>query len=470
MNAKQLTKNFLSLFLSNVIGQLFILLGFVTIASRFGPEGFGKFSFAQVVGLYFLYLADFGLQTLGTRAIAQGTDEIPLRVRDITILRMVLALGSFGLLVIFAVFSGKPADVQMLMLVFGLALFPSAILFEWVFQGVEQIEYVGAGRVLKGLVFALLVYLFVKDVDHLTVAAAYYVLGICVAAAVLFAVYVKKFKASWRGTSRSELRKILSAAAPLAAGSFITQINYNFGTIALSLFLTDQIVGLFSASYKIVLFIWAFAVVAASNAVLPLLARSYGESGTEFNDSLQRLLRLFILVALPTGVGGTVLAAQIIGLLYAPEYLEGVIVFQLSIWTVVFVMYRVVFENALIASNSQRGYLMGYVVAGSLTVLGNLALVPVLGLIAPSVVGIVSEFALLAYFVASSKTIAVVSILRMTARPLLAAILMGTALFLVPMNLFVALALGAVLYVIFLLAFRSVTLDEVAGYVHSFVL
>lgn len=469
LNAKQLTKNFLSLFLSNVIGQLFILLGFVTIATRLGPEGFGKFSFAQVVGLYFLYLADFGLQTLGTRAIAQARDEIPARVRDITMLRIVLALGSFALLVVFVLFSGKPADAQFLMLVFGLAVFPSAILFEWVFQGVEQMEYVGVGRVLKGLVFAALVYFFVQDSNHLTWAAAYYVLGICVAAVVLLGVYVKKFRTTWRGTSKAELMKILPAAVPLAAGSFITQINYNFGTIALGLFLTDEIVGLFSASYKIVLFIWAFAVVAASNAVLPLLARSYGESRQDFNDSLRRLLRLFILVALPVGIGGTVLAAKIIGLLYAPEYLEGVIVFQLSIWTVVFVMYRVVFENALIASSSQRGYLMGYILAGSLTVVGNLALVPILGLIAPSIVGIVSEFALLAYFVASSRTIPVLSILHLTVRPLVAAIVMGVALVLVPVSLAMALVLGAVLYVALLLALRGITLDEVSGYMHSFV-
>jgi O-antigen/teichoic acid export membrane protein len=228
-------------------------------------------------------------------------------------------------------------------------------------------------------------------------------------------------------------------------------------------------VGLFSASYKLVLFIWAFVVVAASNAVLPLLARSYKKSVAEFGDSLKRLSRLFILIAIPMGIGGTILAPKIIALLYAPEYQKAAIVFQLSIWSVVFVIYRVVFENALIASSSQRSYLVGYMLAGALTVVGNLLLVPVLGLIAPSIVGIITEFVLLSYFVASCKFVRPSYIVEMTLRPLVAGLLMGLILMLFPLNVFVALVIGTALYGALLLMFRCLTLDEITGYVHSLI-
>ena len=469
MISKQITRNFLSLFLSNVIGQVFILLAFVHIASLTGPEGFGKFAFAQVVGLYFLYLADFGLQTLGTRSVAQERGSISGHVRDITSLRVLLAIGSYVLLVIFALALPKSPDVKSLILVFGLALFPSAVLFEWVFQGIEEMEYVGLGRVLKGIVFAGLVFLFVGGNDHLIYAAGFYVAGIVVASLVLLLVYLRNTGVFWGRVKGSALKELMKAAAPLAAGSFITQINYNFGTIALGLYLTDEVVGLFSAPYKIVLFIWAFAVVAASNAVLPLLARSYKNSVTEFGDSLKKLFRIFVLLAIPMGIGGTILAGQIMGFLYAPEFQKAAIVFQLSIWSVVFVIYRVVFENALIASSSQRSYLVGYVLAGVLTIVGNLFLVPVLGLIAPSIVGIISEFALLSYFVISCKYIRPLHIAKMTFKPLLAGLLMGLALVLFPLSLFLSLVLGTIVYASFLLMFRCLTFEEVAGYVHSLV-
>lgn len=466
--SKQITKNFLSLFLSNVIGQLFTLWAFIHIAKVFGPEGFGKFSFAQVVSLYFLYLADFGLQTLGTRTIAQEKENISGHVWEITFLRMIFAVVCFILLVMFTVLIPTSVEIQYLIIIFGVALIPSAFVLEWVFQGLEQMEYVGIGRVLKGMVFAGLVF-FLKTPGELLFAPASYVAGIVAAAVVLLGFYIKKFGLTGYRIHYSNLKNLTIIAIPLAAGSLITQINYNFGTFALGIFQSDKIVGLFSAGYKIVLFMWAFAVVAASNAVLPLLAKSYKSSVRLFSNSLKKLLRIFVLIALPVGVGGSILASRIMGFLFPPEYQKAAIVLQLSIWVVVIVIYRVIFENALIVAKSQRNYFIGYILAGVLTIVGNLLLVPVLGLIAPSLVGIFTEFILLFYFVATSKFIRLSYIVTVTFKPLLAALLMGVTLSLFPLNLFSAMASGALVYCALLFIFRCITLEEISGYAHSWI-
>jgi len=467
--SKQITRNFLSLFLSNVIGQLFTLWAFIHIASVFGPEGFGKFSFAQVVALYFLYLADFGLQTLGTRTIAQDRGEMARHVWQISVLRIILAVACFLLLLIFVAFLPESDEIKNTIIVFGLSFLPSALLLEWVFQGTEQMEYVALGRVLKGMLFAGLVLFFVNSPEHLGYAAAFYVAGIVGASAILLWVYFRKYGLPPSRVNTSELKSTLRAAAPLAAGSFITQVNYNFGTVALGFFLTDADVGLFSAAYKVVLFLWAFAAVAAANAVFPLMAKSYKQSVTVFSDSLKNLLRIFVFAAIPVGIGGSILASQIMGFLYPPEYQKAVIVFQLSIWTVVLVIYRMVFENALIAENNQRRYFLGYMLAGLVTIVGNILLIPVLGFVAPSIVGILSESTLFVYFVASSKFIRPSFVFKITVRPLAAGLLMGLALWFLPLNLFVLLAIGIVLYFVFLVATRALSLEEVTTYVHSLV-
>lgn len=469
MSSRQIVRNFLSLFLSSVIGQLFTLWAFVHLAKVFGADGFGKFSFAQVVSLYFIHLADFGLQTFGTRTIAQEKGHLSVHVWNITLLRIVLAVCCFILLVIFSLILPRPIEVQSLIIVFGLALLPSAVLFEWVFQGTEEMQYVGVGRVLRGMVFAGLVFFFVRNPDHLIYASAFHVVGIGVAAGALFGIYSRRFGFNFGNADRTTLVNILVAAVPLAAGSFIAQINYNFGTLTLGFFLSDKVVGLFSSAHKIVLFLWVFVVMAASNAIFPFLARSYKRSLTEFSDSLKKLLRLFVLVGIPIGIGGSILASRVMGFLYSSEYQEAAIVFQLSIWIVVIVIYRVVFENALIASNSRRSYLVGYVLAGAMTIIGNVFLVPVLGLITPSLVGILSESALLLYFAASCKFVRPSYVFRITIKPLLAALAMGSALLFLPWNLFVVLAIGFVLYFVLLLFFHYITIEEVVNYAHSLV-
>jgi hypothetical protein len=110
-----------------------------------------KISFAQVIALYFLYLADFDLQTLWTRAVAQKREAISKCVWEVTILRAVLAGGCFLLLVVSSFVFPPFREVRSLIIIFGFALFASAVLFEWVFQGVERMEYVALGRVLKGV-------------------------------------------------------------------------------------------------------------------------------------------------------------------------------------------------------------------------------------------------------------------------------------------------------------------------------
>jgi O-antigen/teichoic acid export membrane protein len=155
------------------------------------------------------------------------------------------------------------------------------------------------------------------------------------------------------------------------------------------------------------------------------------------------------------------------GFLYSAEYQEGIIVLQLSIWMVVIVIYRMIFENVLIAAHNQRNYLVGYLLAGALTISGNLLLVPVLGLVAPAMVGIFSESALLLYFVTSCKFVRFSYVARVTVKPLLAGAIMGLALWILPLGLFVLVAVGIVTYFALLLLFRALTVEEVAAYVHS---
>ncbi|MBX2991932.1 MAG: flippase [Bacteroidetes bacterium] len=464
MVQRKIARNFFSLFLSSVVGQVFTLWGFIHIARVSGPEGFGKFSFAQVILLYFLHLSEFGLQTHGTRAVAQERGRVAEHVATITLLRIILAVGWFLVLLILTLVLPKPVDVKTLIVVFGISLLPSAVLLEWVFQGVERMEYVGVGRVLKGVVFAGLVFAFVREPEHLIYSVVSYSAAIVVAAGTLLVIYCVKFKPSFAKTDWQSIKRTFVLAAPLGAGSIITQINYNFGMLALAFFVSDEEVGIFSAAHKVILFLWAFAVVAASNAILPALATAYKRSTSEFSGVLKNLFRVFVLLALPVAIGGAVLGAPIMNYLYSSDFSESIIVFQISIWVVAIVLYRVIFENALIASQKRRRYFTGFIVAGGITIVGNIALIPILGIIAPSIVGLLSELVLLTYFALSCKFIRWSYALQVSVRPLLAGVIMGVAIMCLNLNLFLMLISGILIYFASLLVLRCVTIGEIRGF------
>jgi O-antigen/teichoic acid export membrane protein len=464
VNGKLVIRSFVSLLVSNVLGQVFALWAIVHLAKILGPAGFGRYSFAQIIGLYAFYLADFGLQTYGSRAVAHSKENLRHHVRDITWVRIGLAFACYGLIAAATSILPMTGEMRVLILIHGAVVFPAALSLEWLYQGLERMEIVGLARILKGLVFGLLVVVLVRFPEHIVEASFFYVGGIAVASLVLLVIYARRYGWMPGLPGVEKARSILVTAASLAAGSFVTQINANFGTFALGIFAANEAVGLFSSAYKIVLFLSGFVVVAAANSTLPQMVKAYAASTTQFWLAVRNLLRLFVLFAFPIGIGGTVLAGRIIGYLYPEQYAEAAVVFRVAIWMVTIMLYRSVFENALIASGSRRQYFLGYMVAGSITVAGNLVLTPVLGLIGPALVAALAEAGLLVCFVSSYRFIRSWHVVTAGIRPFLAAVVMGAVLWLVPVGIFAALALGVGVYAVMLVLFRAVSLEEVRGY------
>jgi O-antigen/teichoic acid export membrane protein len=464
VNGRLLIRSFLSLLVSNILGQAFTLWAIVHLAATLGTAQFGNFSFAQIVGLYGFYLADFGLSIYGSRLVAHDGANLRLHVRNITWLKVALAVACYAVIAGAALATPDAGGIRSLILIHGLVVFPAAVSLEWVYQGLEKMDIVGISRVLKGIVFGVLVVALVSAPEHVAPASVFYVAGMGVASAALLVIFVRTH--GWPGglPSRATLTGILATAAPLAAGVFVYQINVNFGTFALGVLSSSDSVGIFSSAYKIVLFMSGFVVIAAANATFPQMVKAYARSTTQFREIVGKLLRFFAFFSFPIGVGGGLLASRIIGLLYPPQYAGSVIVLQVAIWAIVFMMFRVVVENALLASGARRHYMFGYASAGIVTIVGNLVLVPSLGILAPAVVAVAAESLLLVRFVATCRFIRFSEAAATAVKPLAAALLMGAVMAAIPLGLFGSLGLGVAAYAFFALILGVVKIEDLRGY------
>src|SRR5438477_1840454 len=127
--AARVIKNTGHLIASGVVVQL---LGFVSIfylARILGPADFGLVAFASAIVTYFGLLADLGVPLSGTQQIARNRTKIEEGyVLDVCALRLVLAFISMVLLFLLALVIPKSTDVKVLLLLFGITLFPSAAL------------------------------------------------------------------------------------------------------------------------------------------------------------------------------------------------------------------------------------------------------------------------------------------------------------------------------------------------------
>lgn len=131
-------KNFLSLSAAGLVHSVVAVVSTIYLARILEPEGYGRISFAFAFVQYFLTLSAFGLDIVGIRSVAREKDKVKEYVGNIMAIKLTVTLVLFLALVSIIPFFGRPSETNKIMLIYGLVLFPTALFFEWTWQGVES--------------------------------------------------------------------------------------------------------------------------------------------------------------------------------------------------------------------------------------------------------------------------------------------------------------------------------------------
>ena len=356
MIAPKLFKNFILLFGGNVLGQLFFFLGLIYLARIFGPAGFGIWNFGQAWMLYLLRAGELGVEVLAIREISRQTETTSHWITAVVSLRIILAIVLYGILIVFYWMDFFPPESSNLIMLFSLLIFPMAFGLEWVFEAHQKIGYVSFSRITKGIVFYVLVLLFVKSSEHMYRSAILYILSITVPFIVIFITAKIHFGFGKLSSSIKNGLHIIKNALPIGIATILSQYSLFFGTIIVGYWLKDVELGFYTAGHRLVIFLWAYGIVSSNRILLPTLSRYYHTSMEDFSNFIQKFFRLTILAALPIGLMMVVSAKDMILFLYTSQYQSSVIVFQILMVALVAAISRSIFEIGFIASNHQKKY------------------------------------------------------------------------------------------------------------------
>jgi len=459
---RRVVRNFLSVSFAEVILRGITFLVIVYLARILAPANFGKIGFAQAVVAYFLLPVNLGLTVLGVREVARDRDSIDNYASNIVSLRLILALFSFCSLLAFVTFIHRSDEVKYLIVVYGLTLFSSALLIEWLFQGIEKMQFIGMARVLDKLLYGALIFLWVRSSKELLLIPYLWLAGSLVGAGFLIFVFVRRLGKLRLRFNFSFWKNLMRRALPMGAAAIMIQIYYNFDVVMLGFIKGDKVVGWYSAAYKLILLIWGFIPIFV-NAVFPLMSRYYTESQEKLRTLISSTTRLLSTVALPLGIGGTILARPIMGFLYGEKFNQGIIGFQILIWSVVIICIRCIYEHSFLACNLEKRFMWG-VALGALTNIGlNIILIPYYSLKGAAVATVISEFVFSAYLLSYFRVMSRIQILKYPLKPLVAASFMGLVVYYARnLNLGLSISLGILTYSVLIILLKGVTLGEIA--------
>ncbi|HEX3095851.1 MAG TPA: polysaccharide biosynthesis C-terminal domain-containing protein, partial [Patescibacteria group bacterium] len=220
--------------------------------------------------------------------------------------------------------------------------------------------------------------------------------------------------------------------------------------------------GLYTAAYKFYDLL-AFFPAVVSYALYPLFASLMAEGKTgEIRDILQKYLRFMAALALPIGMGGMLLSKQVIGIL-SPAYSDAAPVLAILVWAPS-ILFLYVVVNSLVISQLTKWAMAITGVNVLVNVIGNLILLPTIGIRGAAIMTIVSEFLQgVFYFYFVRKKITDFKFFSLIWQPILATLIMGAIVWFVrSWPLIPAVAVGVAVYGLSLLALRFFHKDDIA--------
>ncbi|XOU94272.1 MAG: flippase [Candidatus Kerfeldbacteria bacterium] len=358
--------------ISTVIG--IVVIGMLT--RYLGKGGYGQYTTIMAFLQFFGVLVDMGLYIILIKKISTpGVDEDKI-VSNIFTLRLVSAVIFLGLAPLIVLMFPYPGIVKI-----GIAITTFSFLgitlnqvIVGVFQKHLRMIKVISAEVIGRIILVGGIYLVIRQDMGLL-----WVLGAVAAGSIVNFIFTFIFSrqlvhiklafdmAVWRG--------IIKETWPIALSIAFNLVYFKLDTIILSLYYSDEAVGVYGASYKVLEVLTTFPAMFAG-LVLPLLAAAWVAMDREkFSRVLGKAFDAMIMIAIPLVVGTLFLAKPIMDLI-APEFTDSSKILQMLIFATGIIFVGNLFGNTVVAINQQKKMMWLYLMVSIVSIVGYFYFIP----------------------------------------------------------------------------------------------
>lgn len=291
----QLFKNIGFLSLSQIANYVIPLITIPYVTRVVGPDNYGLIEFATVAILYFSVIVIYGFNTTATRRIAEDSQNIKhvsTVFSTVVKTRMILLLATTLLFAVsvFTIPALRNKATLMLFtypIVIGWAIYP-----DFLFQGLQRLQFVAISNFLVKALAAILIFTLIKNPEDF-----YLVLTINAIAqiAVGITLFAYSFKAV-RGlrlvaVSLKDVLNQLKEGSYVFLSHLFTRIYVFSSILFLGFLLTDYEMGLFAASFKLIMVSQSFLFLPLTGALFPFLSNLFA---SDFDLYKKQFIRMFL--------------------------------------------------------------------------------------------------------------------------------------------------------------------------------
>ena len=247
-------------------------------------------------------------------------------------------------------------------------------------------------------------------------------------------------------------------------GVFVT-IYIWIDSVMLSFMQGNDAVGLYNAAYRIVLLL-LFIPTVINSAIFPVMSRLYVSSHNSLEKIVEKYFKFMLLIGIPLGVAITILANQIIILIFGKSFIESTPALQILIWATVFTFGNAGFVQLFQSINKQLLLTKITFIGVIVNITLNFILIPKFSYIAASFNTLITEFIILLLVMIVAYRLNYITkrkeLIKDSIKIIISSIIMG--LFIIEfkdINLIILVISSAFLYLIILFILKGIDNEDI---------
>ena len=361
---RRIGKNFSVLVLGQIVAGITLLWSTMYLGRVLGPENFGKISYPEAILLFSMIASNFGLDLVGIREVARRPELANVYARSISLLRFCLSLLVLGVIAVLSYSIPAAPDARKLVLLYGLTLLPLAFSLEWLFHGIQKMQYHAA------------VLSFVRDAGDLLLVPLFYLASRTIATLMLVVCFVLRFGWFRRAISGSMWRTLLKQSWPVGLSQTLVVLLYVSGIWLLTWMRDYEQVGYYTVVAKYVTGLLMLSA-AFSAAVFPAAAKFHKQSLPALKRLIAFAVKLSVAASVVVLLCGLTLSETAVKLLYPKgDFAASAPVLSVLSAALACAIICTIYARTLLACDAQKLYLVvaGFQVVVCLSV--SVALIP----------------------------------------------------------------------------------------------
>lgn len=390
--------NFLMNFILNASAFIFPLITFPYVSRILQADGNGRISFVASVANYFMMVASLGIPTYGIRACAQvrdDKDKLSKTAQEILFINLITTTLVMITYAICMCTVPRFREDEVLFLINGINIVLNLIGMNWLFQALEQYDYITFRSLAFKVLSVALMFILVHEKSDYVIYAGITVFA-SVGSNVLNFIRARHYiSMKWYG--HYEIKKHIKPILILFAQSVAVSIYTNLDTVMLGFIKTNTDVGYYNAAIKMKAIL--VSLVSSLGSVLLPRMSYYAkiDMREQFIETMKMSLNVVLLLACPLSLYFSAFSAESIQLLAGDGYNGAIAAMQIITIAVIPIGLTNVLGIQVLTSIEKEKYTLYSVIAGAcIDFVLNLVFIPLWGAFGAAFATTIAEFLVLA--------------------------------------------------------------------------